>query len=49
MSLSARLILGFTVFAALGPGARPGEALLRLNDVRLADEALGGTEADALA
>ncbi len=41
-------VAGFTAFAALGPGARPGEALLRMNYVRLAYEALGGTEADAL-
>ncbi|MDL5034051.1 hypothetical protein QRD43_19285 [Pelomonas sp. APW6] len=41
-------VAGFTAFAALGPAARPGEALLRLNYIRLAYEALGGADADAL-
>lgn len=42
-------VAGFTAFAALATAARPGEDLLRLNYLRLAYEAQGGTDTDALA
>ncbi|HEU6456282.1 MAG TPA: hypothetical protein VN201_12510, partial [Roseateles sp.] len=41
-------VAGLTAFAALKPLDRGGEALLRMNYLRLTYEALSGREADAL-